>query len=403
MKLINSLIASAVLAGLTHPAVAVEISGYVGFEGRQFTQTGNLPSQAEQQVSLRAEPEFYWQIGEGYDSFTIKPYVRVDSADDNRSIFDIREVMYLHVGDDYEIKAGIGKVFWGVTETLHLVDIINQTDVTDSFDGEEKLGQPMVHLSLIRDWGVLDTFILPGFRERQFPSLDGRLGASIEIAEDAQYESGQEQSHVDLAARWSNSVGDWDLGLSWFNGTSREALLSPVPTLNSGGIPTGVMLQAYYPLINQFGLDAQYTYDAWLIKLEAINRSGDKIEDYNAMVGGFEYSFYGIMESDTDIGIVVEYAYDERERQATVAQQNDLSLAARIALNDEDSTEFLTGIAQDTQYTDTRSFFIEGSTRVGESTKVSLDAWFFTTKDPKDLAYGIRNDDFVQLNVEYYF
>ncbi|MDD7885073.1 hypothetical protein [Flavivirga sp. 57AJ16] len=42
-----------------------------------------------------------------------------------------------------------------MTESNHLVDIINQTDAVETFDGEEKLGQPMVQLS----WGT-DNIIL---------------------------------------------------------------------------------------------------------------------------------------------------------------------------------------------------------------------------------------------------
>ena len=48
--------------------------------------------------------------------------------------------------------------FWGVTETAHRVDILNQTDQVESFDGEDKLGQPMVNFSWSKDWGTLDLY-----------------------------------------------------------------------------------------------------------------------------------------------------------------------------------------------------------------------------------------------------
>jgi len=32
------------------------------------------------------------------------------------------------VADDWELTTGVSKVYWGVMEAVHLVDIINQTD-----------------------------------------------------------------------------------------------------------------------------------------------------------------------------------------------------------------------------------------------------------------------------------
>ena len=64
---------------------------------------------------------------------------------------------------DWSLSIGLGKVFWGVTEFNHLVDVINQTDLVEGIDGEAKLGQPKINLSLINHWGALDFFVLPGF------------------------------------------------------------------------------------------------------------------------------------------------------------------------------------------------------------------------------------------------
>ena len=75
---------------------------------------------------------------------------------------------------DWELRLGIGKVFWGVTESRHLVDTINQSDGVEDIDGEAKLAQPMATLSWIRDWGVVELLVLPYFRERTFAGVEGR-------------------------------------------------------------------------------------------------------------------------------------------------------------------------------------------------------------------------------------
>jgi len=161
----------------TSPLTAHELSGFVAVEQRLFFHDPLFPDQKHNNGSFALQPEYYheWETG---SSFILVPFARFDSQDSERTHFDIRELNYLWLTDNWEMRMGIGKVFWGVTEFVHLVDIINQTDLVESPDGEEKLGQPMVQLSIARDWGVLDLFVLPGFRERTFPGKKGALDMS---------------------------------------------------------------------------------------------------------------------------------------------------------------------------------------------------------------------------------
>ena len=153
----------------------LKISGNVGLEGRLFTQSPRFASQKRATVSLDGEVEFVYSFESG-DRFTFKPFGRLDSADERRSHWDIREAAFLfRLPWDLELRAGVSKVFWGVAESNHLIDIINQTDSVEGPDGEDKLGQPMLMLTLAKDWGTIDLFVLPWFRERTFPGRSGRL------------------------------------------------------------------------------------------------------------------------------------------------------------------------------------------------------------------------------------
>lgn len=382
-------------------SLSVEISGEVGIEGRYFTQENLYVGQAEQQFSVHGEIEFYTTMGDNNNSLTFTPYFRFDSEDSARHQLDIRELMYLHVGNNWEFKIGVGKVFWGVTETLHLVDIINQTDTLASFDGEEKLGQAMVQYTQITDFGVFDAFVLPGFRERSFADKEGRLRPALNINDEANYESSDKKEHVDYAFRWSNTIENWDVGLSWFKGTAREAQFAIPQNLNNTNA-TLPELTPFYGLINQIGLDVQYIHNSWLWKLEAIKRTSKTYTDTTAYVGGFEYSQIGLWDSNIDLGWVVEYAHDQRSA-FEAPRQNDISLATRWVLNDAESTEFLIGISQDLDHSDSKNFFVEGSTRLGQSWVLTVDAWLFNANAPEELSYNIRNDDFIQLDLSYYF
>jgi hypothetical protein len=400
MKL-KRLSSAAILAGLTAlPAGAetfYEMSGKVSADLRYFTQDAQFPNQDyDTNLSFAAEPEFYWEWNDGTDSVTFTPFLRVDENDNERTHGDIRELSWIHVGDEWEVKVGLSKVFWGVTEFQHLVDVINQTDGVEDFDGEDKLGQQMINLSLVRDWGIVDIFLLPGFRERTFAGEDGRLRAGLIVDTDnAQYESGAGEKHLDAAIRWSHTLGDFDMGLYWFHGTNRDPILQP--QMISGN----TVLVPYYEQMDQIGFDLQATIDSWLWKFETIHRDSSS-DKYWAAQAGFEYTFYGIQESSADLGVLLEYGWDERGEDADAAIQNDLFMGARLALNDAESTEVLAGISHDLDY-DSQSFIVEASRRFGENWNVSVDGRFFTADDTADLSYNIKQDDHLQLTVERYF
>ena len=72
-------------------------------------------------------------------NLTFTPFFRLDSSDGERTHLDIRELLWQSYGDTWEVRAGLGKVFWGVTESQYLVDVINQTDLVESPDGEDRL------------------------------------------------------------------------------------------------------------------------------------------------------------------------------------------------------------------------------------------------------------------------
>ena len=412
------LIASALLLAQTGQASEFEMSGYVGLEWREHFEEGQFNSasteQADRQIGLTLEPEMVWSLADGEHTVVFKPYVRLDSADDARTHGDIREFSWMTYGDDWELTAGISKVYWGVTESQHLVDIINQTDFVEAPDGEDKLGQPMIKLSAIRDWGTITGFVLPGFRERTFPGKEGRFRTGLPVAIDgAEYQAGGEDAHVDYALRWNHTVEDYDVGLSWFNGTSRDPIFMPNIT--------GTKILPYYAQINQLGIDIQATLDSWLWKFEGIYRSYDEsvkdefaglallvnrefgVEDYHAATGGFEYTFYGPFETVWDWGILAEYQYDSRDDASLVLGQNDLFLGSRIAFNDAASSELLAGISQDLDYANTQSFVLEYSTRLDGGLTLNVDGFIMMSDDEENISHTFKRDDYVQVSINYYY
>ncbi|MGH8453529.1 MAG: hypothetical protein ACRESW_03165 [Nevskiales bacterium] len=438
-------------AGLTR-----KFSGNVTVQGLYFP---NDAADADQydggNLSLSAEPELYLEWAGGKQSFTFTPFARLDQHDDERTHADIRELYWRKAGETYEWRVGVRRVFWGVTESQHLVDVINQDDFVENLDGEDKLGQPMVNLALIRDWGTLELFVLPYFRERTFPGADGRLRPQLVVDSDhPQYESSDEEKHIDGALRWSKSIGQWDVGLSYFDGTSRDPRLlvnpgAPLLVTNPAGtppplcIPPLCQITVFFPdanlvprydQISQFGLDVQAIFGGWAWKLEAIRRESEA-EKFTAVAAGFEYTYVGVFGTALDVGVLSEYLWDSRGRLDPDSQQafaqrriqdgqgftpaeamslagfkpenfspfeDDIFVGTRIAFNDVQSSDILAGVVVDRE---THAVFgsIEANRRLSDSWKLSVESRFFSGVDKLDPLFGFSEDDYLLVELIRYF
>ena len=256
------------LLSVNSNADAVDLSGFAAVDLRAYTEPTGLPDQNPSVVnaSVFMQPELRQESKSGVHRITVIPFGRYDSLDSRRSHADLREANWLYKGNGWNIQAGVGKVFWGVTESRHLIDIVNQTDEVESIRGEDKLGQPMVNLNVATRYGNLNLLYLPYFRERTYPSAKGRL--RFELPVDTAHAQIQHANnwHPDWAIRWSHTFGMWDVGLAYFSGISREPRLVP----NSLTRPTALI--PVYELINQVSVDIQGAVGKWLFKLEAMTR-----------------------------------------------------------------------------------------------------------------------------------
>lgn len=377
------------LGTTTARAAAVDLLGRAGIGSRHFVHSH------ESQNSAYLQPEWYWSDSGSTNALTLELFLQADDIDEERSRLDVRELFWLHVAESWELRLGVNKVFWGVAESNHLVDIINQTDQVEQLDGEEKLGQPMTQLSFFGAWGTLDTFILPYFRERTFPAAGSRLGRAMPILEEALYEADERQRHIDYALRYSHFISNFDFGVSLFKGTAREPQL--VSRLSESG---QIQFQPYYYQLTQLGLDLQATVGAWLWKLEAVHRS-DISGDHRAYTAGFEYTFFDVGERGVDVGLLLELSRDGRP--GFVLNQNDLFLGARLAFNDAQDSQILFGASSDLDYEGTHYGMLEASRRLGGSLRLAVDGWFFRSDTPVEPTYFYRNETFVDFKLEFFF
>ena len=375
------------------------VNSYAGFDAdlsaqlRAFNQEGVQSNEQEQYYGAFAfEPKYNVSWNNDSDKFTVELFGRLDTVDNDRSHFDIRQLDWTKYTNDWEFRVGISKIFWGVTESVHLVDIVNQTDFVENFDGEQKLGQPMVNVAWVKEFGTFDFYALFFFREQTYPGEKGRFRFGLPLADSIAYESSEEEAHTDFAFRWSHTLGDFDLGLSYFNGTSRDPRF----------VFKNFELEVTHDLIWQVGLDVQWTYKAWSWKLEAINREW-KPDNYLATAFGFEYT-WGNFYKGADLGVLIEHLTDSRDLiDLTTPFENDIFIGSRLALNDENDFQLLAGVIFDLEYS-TKFLNVEASRRLSNSFQVSLENRSFIDVDKEDgFVTNFKTESYTQLELTYSF
>lgn len=382
----------------TVSSLAAELRGSVAFEQRSFPSSPAAPAQHDVYSSFVLEPEFYFGDSSGRHSLTFSPYYRQDSHDEERTHADVRELYWLMVGDWYEISAGVRRVFWGTTESQHLVDVINQTDLVENPDAEDKLGQPMASAKLLTGGGAFEFYLLPGFRERTFPASDGRWHPfpGRTIGAQALYEDHRKDRHLDWAVRWSTTLGNWDIGVSHFEGTSRDPLLVSEPATG-----TDATLSPYYELMQQTALDIQGVVGPWLWKAEAIHRDS-RLARLDALTAGLEYTFYQARGSSLDIGVVAEYLYGDQGGTGAPVFEDDLMIGMRLNTNNVQGTQFLLGVIRDRKEREA-IYRLEAGHRLSDHWRLDLEAAIFSGFHGDSPLFGFRKDDFIQVELRYHF
>ena len=244
-----------------------EIFGEVELETTLFFQDPQFFGQDRDDFSIAAEPTMLIEWLDGDLAFRFTPFGRYSSQDEQRSHADVRELKLDGDFGDWSFTVGADTVFWGKTEVVHLVDIINQTDSVEAIDDEARLGQPMVRVGYLTDYGELSGFYMPYFRERTFPGVSGRLRTARPVNTDSPVygsDANADEWTPSFATRFAGTLDALDYGVSYFHGVSRDPAF----------IPTSTTLLPFYDVINQVGFDAQYTYDATLFKFEGVWREG---------------------------------------------------------------------------------------------------------------------------------
>ena len=308
-------------------AADLDTSGQFIAEGRMFVSHPKLAQQDRgTSVSLKAEPQLRLTVGRNHQ-LTVRPFIRLDSADDSRSRWDLRRADYVVTLADWEVGLGVGHFSWRVLESVPLVDVINQTDIVEDLNLSAKLGQPYLRLGYIgRNWS-LSLWALPYFRQARFPGRHSRVRFVAAVDEtNARYETRLGPWQPSFASRFAATIGGLDVGLGLFSGISRQPRF--IAQLSDDQVIPA------YDLAHQASVDLQWTQGALVLRGEGYGRLWSKaLRPLLALGVGAEYGFANLAELPLQLTIFGEVLFDNRPADAPPTLfEHDVFAGLRLAL-----------------------------------------------------------------------
>ena len=345
--------------------------------------------------SVAVLPEFFLRLSAGgTHEINGALFARADSEDEKRTHADVRELYFLTSGEHFELSLGIKKVFWGVTDSTNVIDVINQRDFIESPNGEAKLGQPMVDLAVFPLMTEIRFLVMPVFRPLTFPGEDSRFNPPVEVLdEEPTYESVDEHLHVDYAVRFKKTISLIDLGLMYFKGTNR------VPQLLPEQVGFEFFLRPYYYQVEYTGGDVQISWDRIILKGEVAQATTVDISSILS-VGGIQYNMPPLM-GKYDTILYLEYLGKTSVYANDSPLDDSIFAGMGMAFNDPNATTLRLGIFDQTS---SKISIIAGgiSRRFLENIQANLQ---YFKADLRDHVYSsaVSDNEFWRLDFNLFF
>ena len=390
----------------------IEVSGRLSAETRLYPETAAPPRQRSHASGFAGEATAYIEDDDGR-SVTVTPFYRYDAGDPDRTHADLREAYLLLHGDvgegEWELRLGVDRVFWGVVESRSLVDIVNQTDLVEQPNEKTKKGQPMVHLTWsarLGGAGVVRADLAPP------PQLSGPARPPASRARRGPRAHLLRVRRRRVASRFRRPVQRQLRAGRCRAQRVRRHQPRAHPSADAGGLGIGsrAALRADPPIRSGYPSSPPAPgFSSWKPSTAPARRTAGSIDTSNtgkkataAFILGGEYTFNSVWGSGSDLSLLAEWARDGRGRWAPNAFENDIFLAARLGLNDEQSTEFVVSILASLANS-SRVFSAEFKRRLSDRWSLHAETTVYLGIDRDDAVYDVRRDNFIGVNLDYNF
>src|SRR5215203_39161 len=310
---------------------------------------------------------------------------RADVRDRRSSHADVREATWAWLPNQtWEMRGGILAEKWSFTESNAVVNVVNQRDQLEAPNGDARLGQPGVSLAIRLPAGRLTVYSLPWHRSWRFAGAPGRFRPPTELDRPE-----TARGTAAYAARWDVRARRIEIGLSYFEGVSRD------PAIETAGAAYRVI----YPVVHHTGAQLQLLVGPSLLKLDIAHvKPREKASFIGFTLGGEGPLTLGA----ADLTVLAEFTYDQRGVQAPTGLDRDLLLAARWNPNNAAGTEATASTMIDVR-SGAQMLRAKFSRRLSATWRWTAEAHVLARQRRGDFSYWLRRDSFVQVAIARFF
>ncbi len=390
--------------------------GELRLEGRVFGNDNN-PDTVDQALGLFGRMELYHRHRPFKEK--VRLYGRLDSQDFERTVLIVEELWAEAKFWELQLRLGFDLLNWTATEAFHPADIINARNFDSDIENYEKLGEPMIQLSLKAWRGSLTAYFMPVYIEPVFPSPSSRLNfgqpgqplpASIRLRADGSFTT--DDFGPQGALRFTQTTGPIDFGVHLVHHMDRS---QPQGVFDPETEETRILFRA----VTQVGGTLQAVAGGALLKLETGYRLFADPSDPEQFVGvqdrdhlivalGFEYGI--LLSQQSTLTVLAEaqsiFGPDADVRQELQVFQRDALAGFRLELGDAASTELFMTVIVDLEDPSKVFHTSRISTRFLGSWSVNASARLVYGPPLPVLRQGIAvppDSDYLGLNISRFF
>ncbi|WP_133408189.1 hypothetical protein [Parashewanella tropica] len=322
--------------------------------------------------------------------FSSQVFYNWNNKDEERRYMDIRKAnVYFHKGEN-KFGFGIDTFFWGASESINLVNVLNQSDISESIDGKVKLGQTFISVSNQFSNGEITFIYLPKFRAINFPQ---RPSYGLPISNSNLFENNKKDGGY--AARALFYVEDYEFAFSYFKGTRRQPIL-----IRSSMSPE--LLTPFYIQTENLLFDGVYLTENFTLKTEA--KIGKELGDgFTAASFGIEYPSYLFSDVIDEVIFIGEYIFDDRKITAETHAQNDIFVGTKFEFGDASQSSLRMLYSYDLDY---RGQYAELSYQHRFLDYFRVKAKFvkvLTASSEERRLHALVGEEFVKFSLHYAF
>lgn len=375
--------AASCLAGDPAMAQGLDFGASIGLEVLSYRSLAEDPVRLLLGLTLNGEIVPGLDLSLGIDAWS-------DVARGQSGI-DLQDAALTYTRDDFQALLGYEIESWSVTEASELTNIVNQIDLERDITGNTRMGQPMLRLSYLSDFGWFGLYYFPLSPERRFDPVFGLNGI------DAIYDTGRQDREPGYALRYRHTLGAVEVGAFGYRGLDK----SPVPVVENG-IP-----RLFYPEVTQHGLSLQALLGDTYLRSEVLAISGrpdrtGTIRDSLSYGFEIEDQTYGVFGMDADLSLLAAYTRNSLGRSSTELLQDDLSLGAKLNWNNVGSTELSLLLTHDLTFGSTfASLGFEA--RLRDNLKLELDVVEYFDVHADDILAPLQDAGHARLELTLFF